>query len=178
MRVAVMNDRYSPAAAGACGAGAGLCPASIRAAAESQHPSAPETSERGTRPRRMPARTVLVIGDDWHMRRFVRAGLERYGYSIKEAENEAAAKSVASAIKPDLVVLDIEAPPVGWADVLEGLRAWLDAPVILLSTHAHEGPIGHLRKTGVAACLVKPIGIAELAARCEAAWRHRDDVLD
>jgi len=109
------------------------------------------------------------------MRRFVRAGLERYGYSVEEAENEVAAKSVASGIKPDLVVLDIEAPPVGWADVLENMRAWLDAPVILLSAHAHEDPVGHLHGIGVAACLVKPIGIAELAARCEAALRRRED---
>jgi CheY-like chemotaxis protein len=171
MPVAVMTLRYSPVAAAECGLGAHLCPASIRAAADPQHPSESETSERGSRARRMPAKTVLVIGGDWHMRRFVRAGLERYGYSIEEAENEAAAKGVASGIKPDLVVLDIEAPPAGWADVLESLRAWSKAPVIVLSTHAHEGHKGHLHEIGVAACLVKPIGITELAARCEAALR-------
>jgi len=124
-----------------------------------------------------PARTVLVIGGDSHMRRFIRAGLGRYNYSIDEAENAAAARSAAAGTEPDLIVLDLEAPPVGWADEMKSLRAWTNAPVIVLSTHAHEDK-DHLREIGVADCLVKPIGITELAARCEAALRRHDGSAD
>ena len=36
------------------------------------------------------ANTVLVIDDEPQIRRFVRAGLELYGYSVSEAENGSA----------------------------------------------------------------------------------------
>jgi DNA-binding response OmpR family regulator len=173
-----MTFRYSPALARERGAGARLLSASIQAATESQRASGFETSERDSRPRRMRPKTVLVIGSDWHMRRFIRAGLERYDYVIEEAENPAAAMGVASIIKPDLVVLDLDAPPVSWAAALGSLRAWSDAPVIVLATQVHEDSEGYLREIGVAGCLVKPIGMSELAALCEAAVRRDDNSAD
>jgi two-component system KDP operon response regulator KdpE len=52
------------------------------------------------------------------------------------------------------------------------VRAWSNVPVIVLSTEAAEEQKVKLLKLGADDYIVKPFGIPELAARCEAALRR------
>jgi two-component system, OmpR family, KDP operon response regulator KdpE len=56
--------------------------------------------------------------------------------------------------------------------VLESVRAWSNVPVIVLSIESSEEQKVILLKLGADDYIVKPFGIAELAARCEAALRR------
>jgi two-component system, OmpR family, KDP operon response regulator KdpE len=119
-----------------------------------------------------PINTILVIDDEPQMRRFISAGLELYGHSVRQAENGATALSLAARIHPDVIVLDLGLPDMSGIEVLETIRAWSNVPVIVLSIQADEDQKVHLLKIGADDYVVKPFGIAELAARCEAALRR------
>src|SRR5580692_5342000 len=119
-----------------------------------------------------PTITVLVIDDEPQIRRFVSAGLELYGYLVREAENGSAALRLAAHIHPDLIILDLGLPDMSGLEVLETIRSWSDVPVIVLSIQSDEDQKVRLLKIGADDYVVKPFGIAELAARCEAALRR------
>jgi two-component system KDP operon response regulator KdpE len=120
-----------------------------------------------------PANTILVIGGEPHMRRFIRAGLERHDYSIHETANGATFAGVSQEIQPDIIVLDLDAPTSSGADVREVQRSWSDVPIIVLAAQSDDEQKARLIELGVAEYMIKPIGVADLAARCEAASRDR-----
>jgi two-component system, OmpR family, KDP operon response regulator KdpE len=115
---------------------------------------------------------VLVIDDEPQIRRFVCAGLELHGYSVRAAQTAAEGVSAAAHVRPDLIVLDLGLPDMRGSVVLESVRAWSNVPVIVLSIEADEEQKVALLKLGADDYVVKPFGIAELAARCEAALRR------
>jgi two-component system KDP operon response regulator KdpE len=128
---------------------------------------------------RKPTNTVLIIDDEAQIRRFIGAGLELHGYTVREAESGAAGLSTAAHTQPELIVLDLGLPDMSGVEVLETIRSWSNVPVIVLSIQADEDQKVHLLKIGADDYVVKPFGIAELAARCEAALRryHKDPVV-
>lgn len=119
-----------------------------------------------------PANTILVIDDESQIRRFIAAGLELHGYVVREATNAASGLSTAAHIRPDLIILDLGLPDGNGIEVLETIRSWSNVPVIVLSIDADENLKVLLLKAGADDYVVKPFGIAELAARCEAALRR------
>ena len=118
------------------------------------------------------ANSVLVIDDEPQIRRFVGAGLELHGYLVKEADTGAAGLSAAAHMQPDVIVLDLGLPDMSGIEVLESVRAWSNVPIIVLSIDSAEEQKVMLLKLGADDYIVKPFGIAELAARCEAALRR------
>jgi two-component system, OmpR family, KDP operon response regulator KdpE len=68
------------------------------------------------------------------IRRFVSAGLELLGYTVKEAATGAAGLSAAARMQPDVIILDLNLPDMSGNEVLESVRAWSNVPIIVLST--------------------------------------------
>jgi two-component system, OmpR family, KDP operon response regulator KdpE len=119
-----------------------------------------------------PNNIVLIIDDEPQIRRFLRAGFELHGFSVREAENAADGLKAATLTPPDLIVLDLLLPDLDGAEVLERLRSWSNVPVIVLSIESDEEEKVRLLKMGADDYVVKPFGIAELLARAEAALRR------
>jgi two-component system, OmpR family, KDP operon response regulator KdpE len=119
-----------------------------------------------------PSNIVLVIDDEPQIRRFLRAGFELHGFSVREAENAAEGLKAATLTPPDLIVLDLFLPDLDGAEVLERLRSWSNVPVIMLSVESDEEEKVRLLKMGADDYVVKPFGIAELLARADAALRR------
>ena len=119
-----------------------------------------------------PVNTVLVIDDEPQIRRFLRAGFELHGFSVREAENAAEGLKAATLNPPDLVILDLNLPDLEGSDVLERLRSWSNVPVIVLSIESDEEEKVRLLRAGADDYVVKPFGIAELLARSDAALRR------
>jgi two-component system KDP operon response regulator KdpE len=122
--------------------------------------------------------TVLVIDDEPQIRRFIGAGLELYGYSVREAENGSAGLNAVAHIRPDLIILDLGLPYMSGVEVLHTIRSWSNIPVIVLSIQVDEEKKVHLLRSGADDYMTKPFGIAELAARCEAALRRYHKTAD
>jgi two-component system, OmpR family, KDP operon response regulator KdpE len=124
------------------------------------------------------ANTILLIDDEPQIRRFLKAGLELYGYSISEAENGSTGLNAVAHGRPDLIILDLGLPDMSGLEVLNTVRSWSNVPVIILSVQVEEEQKVHLLRSGADDYVVKPFGIAELAARCEAALRRYHKSID
>src|ERR1700741_1184131 len=119
-----------------------------------------------------PANVVLLIDDEPKIRRFLRAGFELNGYVVLEAENAADALKITTFSPPDIIILDLNLPDLHGIEVLERIRSWSNVPVIILSVVASEEEKVRLLKAGADDYVVKPFGMAELLARCDAALRR------
>src|ERR1700694_4676847 len=119
-----------------------------------------------------PSNAVLLIDDEPKIRRFLRAGFELHGFSVREAENAADGLKAATFHGPDLIILDLALPDLHGAEVLERLRSWSNVPIIILSVVSSEPEKVRLLQAGADDYVVKPFGMAELLARSEAALRR------
>jgi two-component system, OmpR family, KDP operon response regulator KdpE len=127
---------------------------------------------------RKPTNMVLVIDCDPQTRRFVAAGLKLYGYSVCQAENGSEGLNAVAHIRPDAIILDPTLPDMSGIEVLQTVRSWSNVPVIVLSIEAEEDHKVHFLRRGADDYVIKPFGIAELAARCEAVLRRYHTAVD
>jgi two-component system KDP operon response regulator KdpE len=118
------------------------------------------------------ANMVLVIDREQQIRRYIATGLELHGYSVTAAENGAAGLSAATVVRPDLIILDPALPDMNGAEVLRTIRSWSNVPVIIVSLQSKEEHKVRFLRSGADDYMTKPVGIAELAARCEVALRR------
>jgi len=118
---------------------------------------------------------ALLVEDERQIRRFVRSALEREGWIVHEAATMRQGLTEASALKPDLVILDLGLPDVDGMDFLRDLRGWSNTPVLVLSARVSEHDKISALDAGAHDYLTKPFGVGELLARVRAASRrHRD----
>jgi two-component system KDP operon response regulator KdpE len=118
------------------------------------------------------ANTILVIEHEQQIRRFVAAGLELHGYSVCEADSGATGLSTATVVRPDLIILDPALADMNGAEVLKTIRSCSNVPVIILSVQSEDECKLRFLRSSADDYMTKPFGIAELAARCDAALRR------
>jgi two-component system, OmpR family, KDP operon response regulator KdpE len=121
-----------------------------------------------------PGPSVLVVEDEPHMRRFLRASLTSSGYKVLEAGTMAEASLVATSHNPELYLVDLGLPDGDGIDLTKTLRAWTAAPVIVLSARGRELDKVAALDAGADDYLTKPFGVGELLARLRVAIRHRE----
>jgi two-component system, OmpR family, KDP operon response regulator KdpE len=115
---------------------------------------------------------VLVIDDEPQILRALRINLSVRGYEVHTASTGARALRVAAEHKPDVVVLDLGLPDMSGIEVLEGLRGWLTAPVIVLSARTDSSDKVEALDAGADDYVTKPFGMDEFLARLRAAVRR------
>jgi len=121
---------------------------------------------------------VLIIDDEVQMRRLLRVTLEGNGYRVFEAASGQEGLVQAAQRRPDLVVLDLGLPDMDGQTVLQRLREWCEAPVLVLSVReGEEDKVGALDH-GADDYMNKPFSTAELLARLRAARRRAQPVAD
>ena len=120
----------------------------------------------------MPSPTVVVIEDEPHIRRFVRAALEAKGWLVHEADTAKKGLTEAGTRKPDLLVLDLGLPDGNGLDVIRDVRGWSAVPIIVLSARADEADKIAALDAGADDYLTKPFGVGELLARVRANLRR------
>ena len=125
-----------------------------------------------------PADTILVIDCEQQTRRFVSIGLKFYGYSVCPAKNGSVGLTALAHIRPDLVILDPDLLDMSGIGVLQTIRSRSNVPIIVLSIHAEEDHKVHFLRRGADDYVIKPFGMAELAARCEAVLRRYHKAVD
>ncbi len=121
---------------------------------------------------------VLIIDDEIQMRRLLRVTLEGNDYRVFEAATGKEGLVEAAQRRPDLVVLDLGLPDMDGLVVLQRLREWSEAPVLVLSVReGEEDKVGALDR-GADDYMNKPFSTAELLARLRAARRRAQPVAD
>ena len=115
---------------------------------------------------------VLVVDDDPAIVRALAINLRARRYEVVTAATGRQALDVASAHPPDLVVLDLGLPDVEGVEVLAGLRAWTQVPVIVLSGRSDSTDKVQALDAGADDYVTKPFGMDELLARMRAVTRR------
>lgn len=116
--------------------------------------------------------SILIIEDEQPIRRFLCASLSNEGYKVSEAVSGGEGLRKASSHPPDLVILDLGLPDLDGQEVLQRLREWYTAPIIVLSARDQETQKIKALDHGADDYVTKPFGIGELLARMRTAIRH------
>jgi two-component system, OmpR family, KDP operon response regulator KdpE len=116
---------------------------------------------------------VLVVEDDPSLRRSLTLNLTARGYSVDDTGNGEDALKLAGRRLPDVLFLDLGLPGMSGLDVIRGVRAWADIPIIVLSARGAEHDKVEALDAGATDYVTKPFGIEELMARLRAAERIR-----
>lgn len=108
---------------------------------------------------------VLEVDDDGDMRLLLRTKLEVAGFAVEEAENGQVAFEKAKAIKPDMILLDVQMPVMNGIETLSKIKSDPETAglkVLFLTNYGEAntadqpldekfakdiGALGHLRKT-------------------------------
>ena len=115
--------------------------------------------------------TILLIDDEKQIHRFLRPLLESAGYAVRQAETGAEALREAASHPPALVLLDLGLPDIDGQSVLPRLRAFTQAPVIVLSARDRPSEKIAALDGGANDYVEKPFDVGELMARIRAALR-------
>jgi two-component system KDP operon response regulator KdpE len=116
---------------------------------------------------------VLIVDDEIQIRRFLRTGFELNGFSVLEAGTGAEAIRDATLQPVDMVIVDLALPDMDGSAVVERVRSWSSAPIIVLSVRSSEAEKVRLLELGADDYVVKPFGMAELMARVRVALRRQ-----
>ena len=115
---------------------------------------------------------VLVVDDEPQILRALRINLRVRDYDVHVAATGSEALQVASRYPPDLVILDLGLPDLDGVQVIQGLRGWTKAPIIVLSGRADSTDKVEALDAGADDYITKPFGVEELLARMRAAVRR------
>jgi len=115
---------------------------------------------------------VLVVDDEPQILRALRINLRVRDYDVHVAATGAEALEVAGRYPPDLVILDLGLPDLDGVEVIQGLRGWTKAPIIVLSGRADSLDKVEALDAGADDYVTKPFGVEELLARMRAAVRR------
>lgn len=124
------------------------------------------------------AQRILVIDDDPHIVRLLRAYLEQAGYGVLTAYDGAEAMRMLRAERPDLVLLDLMLPDRDGREVARIVRndpSLAHTPIIMLTARVedHDKIVG--LELGADDYVTKPFNPGEVVARVRAVLRRAQD---
>jgi two-component system, OmpR family, KDP operon response regulator KdpE len=115
---------------------------------------------------------VLVVDDEPQILRALRINLRVREYQVDVAATGTEALEIAARHPPDLVILDLGLPDLDGVEVIQGLRGWTKAPIIVLSGRSDSTDKVEALDAGADDYITKPFGVEELLARMRAAARR------
>jgi len=83
-------------------------------------------------------KTILIVEDEYRMRRLVADYFRREGYQILEAEDGIEALKIFHEKKVSLVILDIMMPRLDGFEVCKSIRKNSDIPIIIVTAKSEE----------------------------------------
>lgn len=115
---------------------------------------------------------VLIADDDPQLVRALRITLTAHGYEVVAAPDGASAITLAAQENPDIVVLDLGMPRLNGIEVIEALRGWTSAPIIVVSGRTGSVDKVEALDAGADDFVTKPFQVDELLARLRALARR------
>jgi len=116
---------------------------------------------------------ILVIEDEVHIRRLLRAALQRAGHTVSEAATAREGLSLADIEKPEVVLLDLGLPDRDGLELIQPIKQRSGATVLVVS--AREDTAEKVAALDLSAddYVTKPFDTEEVLARVRTALRHR-----
>lgn len=116
--------------------------------------------------------TILVVDDDFQLRRFLRTTLSGHYGGVLEAATVADAIDSIRRLHPSLVLLDLGLPDGDGLSVIRAIPTEERPPIIVLSARGQEGDKVAALDAGAEDYLTKPFGASELLARIRVVLRR------
>src|SRR5271163_1848893 len=116
---------------------------------------------------------ILIAEDDEALAKFVRQGLESEHYSVDVFADGEQARTAATDLEYDVVILDLNLPKVDGVSILRHLRLKKPSlPVLVLTQRTRVEDRVQCLDTGADDYLAKPFSFSELSARIRALLRR------
>jgi two-component system KDP operon response regulator KdpE len=115
---------------------------------------------------------ILIVDDDTQILKALRINLVARGYEVSLARSGPEALDVAAKSRPELVLLDLGLPGLSGIQVIEGLRGWTDAPILVVSGRSDSADKVDALDAGADDYVTKPFAVDELLARIRALTRR------
>jgi response regulator NasT len=123
-------------------------------------------------------RRVLIAEDEALIRLDLKEMLEEEGYEVVgEAGDGAAAVSLATELRPDLVILDVKMPVLDGIAAAEQIARKRIAPVVILTAFSQRDLVEKAREAGAMAYLVKPFQKKDLLPTIEMALSRYTELM-
>jgi DNA-binding response OmpR family regulator len=106
----------------------------------------------------METKKILIVEDDDFLRSLAVSKLEKAAYNVVTAADGEQGLSIATAEKPNLIILDLMLPGMSGFDVLEAIRkddGIKNTKIIVFSNLGEEADVKRCTDLGVADYLVK-----------------------
>ena len=117
---------------------------------------------------------LLLVDDEPQILRALTPALVAEGYEVTTAESGEAALAILASEGCDIVLLDLGLPDMDGKSVIDRIRQWSDAPIVVLSARdVVDEKISALDR-GADDFLNKPFEVSELLARLRASLRGRE----
>lgn len=123
-----------------------------------------------------PAR-IMVVDDEEHIRRAMASILMARHYDVHLARSGEEAVAQAAELPPDLYILDLAMPGMDGFEVCRQLRAWTQAPILVLSVRSGSTDKISALDLGADDYMTKPFVAGELLARVRALLRRPQGTL-
>jgi two-component system KDP operon response regulator KdpE len=117
---------------------------------------------------------LLIVDDEPQMVRALTPALAAAGFTVTAAESGEAALGQLAGEPSEVVILDLGLPDMDGKEVIQRIREWSDAPIIVLSARDLESEKIAALDLGADDFVNKPVGVGELLARIRAVMRGRE----
>lgn len=116
---------------------------------------------------------ILVVEDDKAVLNLIKMTLETNEYKFHIAQNGEQALLDAVSYNPDVFILDLGLPDMDGIEIIERVRGWSSAPIIVVSARSDDNDKVCALDSGADDYLTKPFSIEEFLARLRVAIRRR-----
>ena len=121
---------------------------------------------------------VLIVEDDTLVGEMIQGLLEELGYVVAgKATNGMEALELATALEPDVVLMDIEMPAVDGIEAARRITEHSPRPVVMVTAHETSELVMQASEAGVGAYILKPPNGRELERAITIAVARFDDMM-
>ncbi len=120
------------------------------------------------------SKKILVVDDEKSIVDILKLNLQNEGYTVYEAYDGEEAIMKASAIEPDLILLDVMLPKLDGFSVCKKIRETSSVPILMITAREEEVDKVLGLELGADDYITKPFSVRELMARIKANMRRLD----
>lgn len=115
---------------------------------------------------------ILVVEDDPSIRNLITTTLKTNDYRYVVAPSGSTAIMEATSHNPEIILLDLGLPDMDGVQVIQTVRSWSNAPIIVISARSEDNDKIHALDAGADDYLTKPFSVEELLARLRVTQRR------
>lgn len=124
----------------------------------------------------MTKRVLVVEDNELNLKLFCDL-LKAHGFEAEPIRDAREALDRARAIRPNLIIMDIQMPHISGLDLIEAMRAedsLTTTPIMAVTAYAGKGDEARVKAAGADAFVSKPITLARFMQSIEALTAHLD----